>query len=298
MYLGSLKCLLAVAICSYSTPNISYSDQLEDLNIAIDYSLFTPIDSQPNTSVSFEINYNYKNINGNNTISDYEENRSYQNDSILTTTGNQENKRGEDLSYFWLRMRNIELYVDASNIEINISNYFVESAFTSNTGEITYWNYSNSLSFFISRNLGNTSTNITIQKYVAKDIEIFLPLEDTIYLGFNEGFREGIINSNAYSIGYTEGLRVGEASGFENGREQGIIEGRDQGFDVGYEQGFTEGEIVGTNKKYSALELVKRAFDIVAIIFKIEILPGIPLAAAFAIPLVLSIVFFVIKIFR
>ena len=308
MYIGTLKALLAVAICSYTyNGSTTTTDNLESVNINIDYSL--NIGEQITAPVSFLLKYDYNNLT-NDGLNNYEATKSYTITPTLTTTGNQDNKNIEDITYYWLKMENLELYVNGEDnysrsLEINVSSFFVEVEFTNDLGERTYWNYLGSLSFYINRGSGLIATDANIKNYKVNNIEIFKPfnmLHEAHNIGYNKGYEEGYVEglllNNAYSVGYQDGFRQGELAGFEEGRQQGIIEGGEDGYNIGFEDGYVVGEQAGIDSKYKVVDIIKRAFEIVVIILKIEILPGVPLAVAFGIPLILSIVFFVLRMFR
>lgn len=308
MYIGTLKALIAVALCSYTyNGTTTTTDNLESVNINIDYSV--NIGEQIIAPVSFLLKYDYNNLTDNG-LNNYEATESYTISPTLTTTGNQDNKKLEDITYYWLKLENLELYVSGEDnysrsLEINVSRFFVELEFTNDLGERTYWNYLGSLSFYLNRGSGIIATDVNVKSYKVNNIEIFKPfnvLHEAYNIGYNKGYDvgyvEGLTLNNAYSVGYQEGFRQGELSGFELGRQQGIIEGAEEAYNMGFQDGYDVGEQAGIDSKYKVVDIIKRAFEIVVIILRIEILPGVPLAVAFGIPLILSIVFFVLRMFR
>ena len=120
-------------------------------------------------------------------------------------------------------------------------------------------------------------------------VEYYNTISGSIYNdAYNDGYNAG------EQIGYGQGYGVGYGDGRDYGYEEGIIIGNEQGYEIG----FGDGEKVGYERKYVILDIIKKSLEIVASIFTIEIMPGVPIAAAFAIPLILAIVAFALRWFR
>lgn len=296
MYLGNVLALLLIASNTYQYAETNLNG-FENVAVAVDSSIYKNENEEVVAGLTFDFTYNYQNIYGEE-LRSYEETQIHTRDIVLTTKGDSTNNDLADLTYFWVKLERFEVYYDGNQFELNVPYAFIEAEFTSDYGVRTYFNYQSNFSFYFIRQEGNINTTITTNYVAASNLEIFLTTKDLIYTGFNEGFREGIVNSNNYNLGYLEGLRVGEASGYENGFQAGREEGLSLGFEDGKQEGLEEGFQAGREEKYSIVELIQKAFSIVVMLLQIEIFPGIYLAAAFGIPLILAIVFFVLRWFR
>ena len=151
------------------------------------------------------------------------------------------------------------------------------------------------LTYYYYSDTSNTYTPYYFNSYYQRyDITGYAPTSVFIYGSDSIGIYKN------YTLNYE--TRIGESFfalnnsynlGFENGEE------------IGYENGYIQGEKDGYKEGYSAghrfnniLQIIQRAFDIAAGILNIEIFPGITLGLCFGIPLILSIVYFVLRWFR
>lgn len=140
-------------------------------------------------------------------------------------------------------------------------------------------------------------------------------------LGHEEGYQEGLrtTSEDAFLYGYelgfregkTEGSNEGYISGYETGYQEGYQEGLNQenneAFLTGYEQGFEDGKIEGYQEGFEEgansgssdiIKLLEQIFKSMDQILSVEILPNIKIWYLIGIPLVLSILHFILGWFR
>lgn len=140
-------------------------------------------------------------------------------------------------------------------------------------------------------------------------------------IGHEEGYQEGLrtTSEDAFLYGYelgfregkTEGSNEGYVSGYETGYQEGYQEGLNQenneAFITGYEQGFEDGKIEGYQEGFEEgansgssdiVKLLEQIFKSMDKILSVEILPNIKIWYLIGIPLVLSILHFILGWFR
>lgn len=101
------------------------------------------------------------------------------------------------------------------------------------------------------------------------------------------------INSESYQKGFSEGQKQGELDGFD----KGYGAGQDYGYDYGYEEGKKEGiALKGENVWSNSNEFIKNIFVSIFDILSIEILPNVSLGTFVVIPLIFSVLFFIVKV--
>ncbi len=101
------------------------------------------------------------------------------------------------------------------------------------------------------------------------------------------------INQESYDIGYKNGYNTGELDGYQNGFDVG----NDSGYKIGFQQGKQEGiASKGENVWSNANEFIKNIFIGIFDILSIELLPNISLGTFVVIPLIFSVLFFIVKV--
>lgn len=124
-------------------------------------------------------------------------------------------------------------------------------------------------------------------RYIAGSILIPFEYEN----GFNDGYFEGTTETEDY---YEE-LIIPEIK--EEYEEIGYNKGYDYGLEIGYNNGYNDGVIAGSNN-FNILNLIRSLFDLVWSVLSVEMLPNIKLIYIVAIPLVLSVIKFILGWFR
>ena len=101
------------------------------------------------------------------------------------------------------------------------------------------------------------------------------------------------INTESFNIGYQQGLSEGDLNGYDRGYTIGKEEGYNNGYNTGKQDGIaTKGENVWSN----ANEFIKNIFVGIFDILSIEILPNVSLGTFVVIPLIFSVLFFIVKV--
>lgn len=93
---------------------------------------------------------------------------------------------------------------------------------------------------------------------------------------------------NGYGSGYESGYEEGETTGYETGKEQGYTTGKKDGYEVGYNEGATQ----------QMTSSVGNFFKSIYSVFDVNIFGPIKLGHFIFIPLVLSLLLIVLKLFR
>lgn len=125
--------------------------------------------------------------------------------------------------------------------------------------------------------------------------------EDAFLYGYELGFREGKIegSNEGYVAGYEDGYQEGYQEGLNQENNEAFLTGYEQGFEdgkiEGYQEGFEEGSNTGTSDIIKLLEQIFKSMDE---ILSVEILPNIKIWYLIGIPLVLSILHFILGWFR
>lgn len=170
--------------------------------------------------------------------------------------------------------------------------------------------------------------NIVIDEYFPSLAVIIEENEDYWEeYGYSQGVKFGY--DEGYGDGYDLGYFNGEGAGYEQGSEDGYKTGYDDGVvdtedyyeeliipsvkseyeEIGYNSGFAYGEEVGYNSGYNdgvvagsndfnILNFIRSLFDLIWGVLDVEMLPNIKLIYIVAIPLVLSIIRFILGWFR
>lgn len=111
---------------------------------------------------------------------------------------------------------------------------------------------------------------------------------DTGYnIGYNEAFQE--------QEDYYEELIIPQVQ--QEYEEIGYNNGYEYGQEIGYNTGYNDGIIAGSNN-FNVLNLIRSLFDLVWGVLSVEMLPNIKLIYIVAIPLVLSVIRFILGWFR
>lgn len=108
---------------------------------------------------------------------------------------------------------------------------------------------------------------------------------------YNDGYFEGTTETEDY---YEE-LIIPEIK--EEYEEIGYNNGYNYGSEIGYNNGYNDGVIAGSNN-FNILNLIRSLFDLVWSVLSVEMLPNIKLIYIVAIPLVLSVLKFILGWFR
>lgn len=90
---------------------------------------------------------------------------------------------------------------------------------------------------------------------------------------------------------------AGYNNGYDSGWDKGYESGYNYGLEIGYNNGYNEGVIVGSNN-FNILNLIRSLFDLLWDVLSVEMLPNIKLIYIVAIPLVLSVIKFILGWFR
>jgi len=111
--------------------------------------------------------------------------------------------------------------------------------------------------------------------------------------------------TNGYNAGYSAGYSAGYDDGFDYGYVVGENDGEEDGYSAGYSAGYTLGYSEGSDFGYTQHELdggimgfIGRAFDTVQTFLNVEVFEGITLGALILWPLVLGVLFFMLKMFK
>lgn len=108
---------------------------------------------------------------------------------------------------------------------------------------------------------------------------------------YNDGYNDGVTETEDY---YEE-LIIPEIK--EEYEEIGYNNGYDYGLEIGYNNGYNDGVVAGSNN-FNILNLIRSLFDLVWSVLSVEMLPNIKLIYIVAIPLVLSVLKFILGWFR
>lgn len=85
--------------------------------------------------------------------------------------------------------------------------------------------------------------------------------------------------------------------GFDSGYQDGYNNGYDYGLEIGYNNGYNDGVIAGSND-FNLLNFIRSLCDLLWGVLNVEMLPNIKLIYIVSIPLVLSVVRFILGWFR
>ena len=142
--------------------------------------------------------------------------------------------------------------------------------------------------------------NHIYQEYTPPLEEILEEIEDYYSdVGYNNGFLYG--QQIGYENGYTEAedyyeeliLPQVKIEYEEIGYENGFIYGQQ----IGYNDGYNDGVVSGSNN-FNILNLIRSLFDLVWGVLNVEMLPNIKLIYIVSIPLILSVIKFILGWFR
>ena len=142
--------------------------------------------------------------------------------------------------------------------------------------------------------------NHVYQEYTPPLEDIFDELDDYYSdMGYNNGLKYG--QEIGYNKGYNESknyyndLIIPEIK--EEYEEIGYNNGLEYGQEIGYNKGYNAGIIAGSNN-FNVLNLIRSLFDLIWGVLSVEMLPNIKLIYIVAIPLVLSVIRFILGWFR
>lgn len=107
-----------------------------------------------------------------------------------------------------------------------------------------------------------------------------------------------ILNDGGYQSGFTKGYDTAEADVFPVAFQQGFNIGFDDGFNEGFDEGFDEGFEGFADSGGFGFAWIQTFFSLFTAIFSITLLPGLSVGTIVAIPIVLSLIFFILKLIR
>lgn len=142
----------------------------------------------------------------------------------------------------------------------------------------------------IYNSFGIDAANLPISVRQLINDNIFEYIED---IHANTSVRDFRIYFNTKYAGYGYGYH----EGYEDGHFEGYNEGFSYGEELGYNNGYNDGIIAGSNN-FNILNLIRSLFDLIWSVLSVEMLPNIKLIYIVAIPLVLSVLKFILGWFR
>lgn len=125
--------------------------------------------------------------------------------------------------------------------------------------------------------------------------------------GYDFGYDNGVIDgeSAGYANGYAAGEIIGEHNGYNSGYDVGLGEGYTNGYAVGKTDGHAIGYNLGKVDGYDDGSAVMQnsswiitLFSGFAALMSIEVLPNITIGLLLGIPLILGVLFFVLRVIK
>ncbi len=113
--------------------------------------------------------------------------------------------------------------------------------------------------------------------------------ESAFNWGVQVGYNQAVNELGSYDAGYSDGVADGLADG--------LAEGYNSGYSVGYSIGKTDGYNEGINDSVSQGWLLS-IFNLFGTVLAIELLPNITIGFLVGLPVILGLVFFIIKVAR
>lgn len=133
---------------------------------------------------------------------------------------------------------------------------------------------------------GIDASNLPVSVRQLINDNIFYDIND---IRANTSVRDFRIYFNTDYAGYNNGYDAGWDKGYESGF--------DYGQELGYNNGYNDGVIAGSNN-FNILDFIRALFDLIWGVLSVEMLPNIKLVYIVAIPLVLSVIKFILGWFR
>lgn len=96
---------------------------------------------------------------------------------------------------------------------------------------------------------------------------------------------------------YFNTINAGYSNGYDSGWDKGYQSGVNYGQELGYNNGYNDGVIAGSSD-FNILNFIRSLFDLIWGVLSVEMLPNIKLVYIVAIPLVLSVIKFILGWFR
>ncbi len=113
--------------------------------------------------------------------------------------------------------------------------------------------------------------------------------ESAFNWGVQVGYNQAVNEHGSYDAGYSDGV--------SDGLSQGLLEGYNSGYDIGYSAGKSDGFNEGVSENISQSWIIG-IFDLFGTVLAIELLPNITIGFLVGLPVILGVVFFVIKVAR
>lgn len=297
MILGTFTNLVAVLSIAYSTPSGVTQRNLENISAFSDNNLTLDV---VNNTIIFNSNiifsYTYQ-IEQDNLIVE----RGYT--TTLNINCNLTNFEEQGVPLLYENINYVSFNFTPFYIDNDDDYYYLDIRYQievelEDDQNINYWSFDDTENISLYKSSSNISSSLIESSTYTASVEYsFYDYRDLISGSiYNEAYQDGY--DVGRDIGYDEGYNNGYSNGYSNGYDEGNEDGYDVGYDEGYDVGYDVGNEDGYQRKYLPLDIIKKAIDIVVNIFSLQILPGVPLAVAFGVPLVLSIVFFVLRLFR
>lgn len=177
------------------------------------------------------------------------------------------------------------IYVDTGEGDVLYENYYdykIQTEFTASVYDQTASQYVNSLSSILDEN--------TI-RYIPNQLRYFNLYDIGFDSGYQDGYNDGVIDNEDYY----EDIIIPEIK--EEYEEIGYNNGYDYGLEIGYNNGYNDGVIAGSND-FNLLNFIRSLCDLLWGVLNVEMLPNIKLIYIVSIPLVLSVVRFILGWFR
>lgn len=182
-----------------------------------------------------------------------------------------------------------DIYVDTQEGDVlyeNYYNYTIETEAPVSVYDQTASQYVQYLSSLI-----DESTT----RYTPNKLRYFNLYDVGYDSGYQDGYNTGYDEGTTETEDYYEEIIIPEIK--EEYEEIGYNNGYDYGLEIGYNNGYNDGVIAGSNN-FNILNLIRSLFDLVWSFLSVEMLPNIKLIYIVAIPLVLSVLKFILGWFR
>lgn len=186
---------------------------------------------------------------------------------------------------------NYDLYFD---IYIEIDDY-IENVIYEN--EISFERDNSTINYNINFSNDNAQNYIiSIQELInGNNLVRYIPGSILLPIEYEKGYQDGYNDGEIDTEDYYEELIIPEIK--EEYEEIGYNNGYNYGLEIGYNNGYNDGVISGSNN-FNILNLIRSLFDLVWDALNIEMLPNIKLIYIVSIPLILSVIKFILGWFR
>ncbi|MEM3312281.1 MAG: hypothetical protein QW042_05035 [Thermoplasmata archaeon] len=207
------------------------------------------------------------------------------------------------INYFNVGINNVALD-DIETFEINYDLYF--DIYIEIDDYIDDVIYENEISFEINNETISYNiffSNDNAPNYVSSFQELvtgntlvrYIPGGLVIPIEYEKGYQDGYNDGVTETEDYYEELIIPDIK--EEYEEIGYNNGYDYGLEIGYNNGYNDGVIAGSNN-FNILNLIRSLFDLVWDALNVEMLPNIKLIYIVSIPLILSVIKFILGWFR